>query len=59
MNKGDAAVWRNFDTLSPFNNDNDKAYLPQTYAADPAVLRLALTHASDLLSAKLVSHLVP
>lgn len=57
MKRGDVAIWRNFDTVSPFNDENNQAFLPQTYAADPAILHSALSHVSSLVSKKLISHL--
>ncbi|CAI8985718.1 MULTISPECIES: hypothetical protein [Pseudomonas] len=49
-----SAVWRNFETITVFNDANNLAYLPEQYAKDPEVLRKAFTHVSDLLMAELV-----
>lgn len=57
MKKGNTAIWRNFDTVSPFNDANTQAYLPQQYATDPETLRSALARVSDLVADKLVDRL--
>ncbi|MGE1172430.1 hypothetical protein [Pseudomonas sp. BW7P1] len=54
IKRNGSAVWRNFETISVFNDANNLAYLPEQYAKDPEVLRQAFTHVSDLLVGGLV-----
>lgn len=57
IKRNGSAVWRNFDTISVFNDANTIAYTPEQYATDPEAPRKAFTHVSDLLVNKLVEHL--
>jgi len=57
IKRNGSAVWRNFDTISVSNDANTIAYTPQQYATDPAALRKAFSHVSDLVVIKLVDHL--
>ncbi|MBV4473981.1 MULTISPECIES: hypothetical protein [Pseudomonas] len=52
-----SSVWRNFETISVFNDANTIAYLPEQYATDGEALRKAFTHVTDLLVNKLVDDL--
>lgn len=57
MKRDGVSVWRDFETVSVFNDGNTQAYTPEQYATDPNVLRTAFTHVSDLVVGKLVEHL--
>jgi hypothetical protein len=57
MKRSGASVWRDFDTISVFNESNTIAYLPEQYASDPEALREAFTHVADLAVGKLIENL--
>jgi len=59
IKRNGSAVWRNFETISVFNDANTIAYAPEQYATDPEALRTAFTHVSDLVMKKLVDDLKP
>lgn len=54
MKRNGTSVWRNFATISVFNDANTTAYTPEQYATDPEALRTAFAHVSDLVIGKLV-----
>lgn len=57
IKRNGSAVWRNFETVTVFNDANTIAYTPEQYATDPETLRKAFTHVSDLVMNKLVDDL--
>ncbi|WP_434558555.1 hypothetical protein [Pseudomonas sp. Z4-20] len=57
MKRGGTSVWRNFNTISPFNESNTLAYTPEQYATDPEALRAAFSRVSDLAVGKLIEDL--
>lgn len=54
MRRGDKVIWRNFETVSVFNEGNTKAYSAQQYVTDPEILRSSLDRVSELVVEKLV-----
>jgi len=54
IKRNGTSVWRNFETISVFNDANTTAYTPEQYATDPEVLRTAFTKVSDLVIGSLV-----
>ncbi|MCJ8207041.1 hypothetical protein [Pseudomonas sp. RGM2987] len=57
MKRDGTSVWRNFDTVSAFTEDNTIAYTPEQYATDPEAARAAFTHVADLAVSKLVERM--
>lgn len=57
MKRNGTSVWRNFDTISVFNENNTVAFTPQHYATNPEALRAAFSRVTDLAVSKLVENL--
>jgi hypothetical protein len=57
MKRSGTSVWRNFDTISVFNQANIIAYTPEQYATDPEALRAAFSRVSDLAVGKLIENM--
>ncbi|MCF7535510.1 hypothetical protein [Pseudomonas petrae] len=57
MKRNGTSVWRNFDTISVFNETNTVAFTPQQYATNPEALRAVFSHVTDLAVSKLIENL--
>ena len=57
MKRSGTSVWRNFNTISVFNESNTIAYTPEQYATDPEAARAAFSRVSDLAVGKLIEDL--
>lgn len=57
MKRSGASVWRNFNTISVFNESNTIAYTPEQYATDPEAARAAFSRVADLAVGKLIEDL--
>ncbi|WP_447800369.1 hypothetical protein [Pseudomonas kilonensis] len=57
MKRSGTSVWRNFNTISVFNESNTIAYTPEQYATDPEAARAAFSRVADLAVGKLIEDL--
>lgn len=57
MKRNGTSVWRNFNTISVFNEANTVAFTPQQYATNREALRAVFSHVTDLAVGKLMENL--